>query len=266
MEKELNNQGEWRDVVGYEGIYEVSKQGLIRRSFVKGVRVNRIIKPHITYGGYLRLCLCINGKRKQHSVHRIVAMAFIPNPSNLPFVNHKDENKSNNYVDNLEWCSESYNSNFSFAKPVEQYRDGILVGIYLSQTEASKVTGVNQHCIGRCCAGILGSAGGYQWMFSNISRSELLKKKCINFGLDTQCSQKRKRNNSVVQLSLDGKFIAQYNSSKEASDKTLVSRANISNCLNNKKEYAGGFRWMRLCDWKKDIHMKNGESILTENE
>lgn len=106
----------------------------------------------------------------------------------------------------------------------------------------------------------------HQWMFSNISRSELLKKKCINFGLDTQCSQKCKRNNPVVQLSLDGKLIAQYNSSKEASDNTLVSRANISNCLNNKKEHVVGFRWMRLCDWGKDIHMVNGEYIETEKE
>lgn len=123
MGRELNNQEEWRDVVGYEGLYEVSNQGMIRRSFINNVRVNRIVKPHITYGGYLRLCLSANGKSKQHSVHRIVAMAFIPNPDNLPYVNHKDEDKTNNRASNLEWCSESYNSNFSFAKPVEQYKD-----------------------------------------------------------------------------------------------------------------------------------------------
>ena len=261
MERESNNQEEWRDVVGYEGLYEVSKQGVIRRSFINNVRVNRIVKPHITYGGYLRLYLSANGKSKHHSVHRIVAMAFIPNPDNLPYVNHKDENKTNNRASNLEWCSESYNSNFSFAKPVEQYKDGNLVGIYLSQTEAAKHTGVNQQCIGRCCMGIVKCAGGYQWAFSKISRSELLKNKCVNFGLKTRCLQKRKRNNPVVQLSLDGEFIALYGSSKEASTTTRVSRGNISDCLNNKRDCAGGFRWIRFYDWDEWRRYVNGKRV-----
>lgn len=109
--------------------------------------------------------------------------------------------------------------------------------------------------------GIVKCAGGYQWAFSKISRSELLKNKCVNFGLETRCLQKRKRNNPVVQLSLDGEFIALYGSSKEASEITRVSRGNISSCLNNKRDCAGGFRWIRFYDWGEWRKYVNGKRV-----
>ena len=111
---------EWRPVVGYEGLYEVSNTGRVR-SVDKYDSMNRFLRGRIlrlfTDGlGYLRAQLYSNSKRKSFLVHRLVAQAFIPNPDNLPQVNHRDENPGNNNVDNLEWCDRSYNNNYGTRK------------------------------------------------------------------------------------------------------------------------------------------------------
>ena len=98
----------WKDIKGYEGLYQVSNLGR-----VKSERKNRLLKPRLQKNGYLRVNLYDkNSKRSTKSVHRLVAKAFISNPNNLEFVNHKDENKTNNVVSNLEWCTAKYNSNY----------------------------------------------------------------------------------------------------------------------------------------------------------
>lgn len=99
----------WRDIPGYEGKYQVSNTGEIRS--LKFGKI-KILKQYTDKCGYNFLILSENGKRKNYFVHRSVAMTFIPNPNNLPQVNHKDENKANNCVDNLEWCSRKYNMNY----------------------------------------------------------------------------------------------------------------------------------------------------------
>ena len=115
---------EWRPVVGYEGLYEVSNTGQVRsldryvidslghRKFYKG-KVLSIVKNK---NGYLLINLYCNEKNKKCLVHRLVAEAFVSNPDNLPEVNHKDEDKTNNRVDNLEWCNRKYNVNFGTAR------------------------------------------------------------------------------------------------------------------------------------------------------
>ena len=107
---------EWRPVVGYEGLYEVSNTGQVR-SLDRYDSMNRFLRGRIlrlfTDGlGYLRAQLYSNSKRKSFLVHRLVAQAFILNPDNLPQVNHRDENPSNDNVDNLEWCDGKYNVNY----------------------------------------------------------------------------------------------------------------------------------------------------------
>ena len=107
---------EWRPIVGYEGLYEVSNTGQVR-SLDKYDSMNRFLRGRIlrlfTDGlGYLRAQLYSSSKRKSFLVHRLVAQAFIPNPDNLPQVNHRDENPSNDNVDNLEWCDGKYNVNY----------------------------------------------------------------------------------------------------------------------------------------------------------
>ena len=107
----------FRPIQGYVGIYEISNMGRVK-SLSRGVerkdgntRVTeeRIILPFITKCGYHQIVLCKDGVKKRQYIHRLVALAFIPNPNKLPIINHKDENKLNNRVDNLEWGSAYYN-------------------------------------------------------------------------------------------------------------------------------------------------------------
>jgi hypothetical protein len=95
-----------KDVVGYEGLYFITKEGDIYN------KNGLLIKQQIDKYGYVYVKLCKFGIAKKHKVHRLVAEAFIENPLNLPCVNHKDENKTNNHVDNLEWCTVSYNNSY----------------------------------------------------------------------------------------------------------------------------------------------------------
>lgn len=98
----------WKDIEGYEGRYMVSNYGRI-----KNCARNKYLTPSVDSYGYLRVWLGNKKDRKIHSIHRLVAVAFLPNPFNLPQVNHKDEDRSNPYVGNLEWCTAQYNTEYS---------------------------------------------------------------------------------------------------------------------------------------------------------
>lgn len=135
---------EWRDVVGYEGLYKVNNKGdvksvdryIFRRGTYNLIKGHKLAKTPFR-NGYIKAVLCKNGKVKQALVHRLVAEAFIENPLNLPQINHKDENVKNNCVENLEWCTSKYNANYGtrnkrqsqkVSKPVNQYDlDGNLI-------------------------------------------------------------------------------------------------------------------------------------------
>lgn len=148
--------------------YEVSNLGNVRRI---GAKKNRKIQD--SEKGYKTVYLYKNQKRKKFLVHRLVAEAFIPNPDNLPQVNHKDEVKSNNCVDNLEWCSAKYNINYGtrteravnkISIPVSQYDlQGNLINTYKSTREADRQTGIAQQNISKCMRGERYTAGGYVW-------------------------------------------------------------------------------------------------------
>lgn len=117
---------EFRDIKGYEGLYQVSNLGKVKsltrenQFYLNDIKVTRILNSHIMKfhlnHGYLRVLLSKNGKRKWFFVHRLVAEAFIPNPNNLPFINHKSEIKTENNVENLEWCNAKYNVNYGTCK------------------------------------------------------------------------------------------------------------------------------------------------------
>ena len=133
----------WKPVIGYEGLYEVSSYGRVK-SLCKydsrnRFREERILKLCANRLGYLKVGLSSNNKTKKYLVHRIVAEAFIPNPNNLPIINHRDENPSNNNVDNLEWCTAKYNSNYGTRNDrirATRLRNGTSTG--LSREEYSK--------------------------------------------------------------------------------------------------------------------------------
>lgn len=101
----------WKDISGYEGEYQVSNLGNVRSLNYRRSGELKLLKQATT-NGYKQITLSKNGKCKSYNVHRLVAIAFIPNPNNYKEVNHKDEDKSNNNVNNLEWCTREYNNNY----------------------------------------------------------------------------------------------------------------------------------------------------------
>ena len=115
-------QEEWKFISGFESHYMISNLGRVRRLQYTQVDTygtgrtrtyaEKLVPQYISNSGYLQVDLRTRTQRKRVNVHRLVAQAFIPNPDNLPCVNHKDENKTNNCVDNLEWCTKSYNNSY----------------------------------------------------------------------------------------------------------------------------------------------------------
>lgn len=102
----------WKDIPGYEGEYQVSNTGKVRSLNYQRTK-GKVVKLKLcNKDGYMAIGLYKNGKRTKYPVHRLVALAFIPNPNNYPIINHKDENKTNNTVWNLEWCTQKYNINY----------------------------------------------------------------------------------------------------------------------------------------------------------
>lgn len=180
----------WLPAVGYEGLYEVSNKGNVRSLF----RYKKQLIPSKGNNGYLSVELFKDKHRKRVLVHRLVAIAFIPNPENLPQVNHKDENRHNNSVENLEWCSAKYNMNYGeggktrhlkidYSKPVyvenakrngaiqsrpvlQFSKEGVLINRYTSGKEAHRQTGISHSHILECCAGKrYKTVGGFIWKF-----------------------------------------------------------------------------------------------------
>ena len=187
----------WKDISGFEGLYKISSFGRIM-SFKKD-KNGVILKNTNRKGDYFSFVLQGKGKKtKSTRIHRLVAEAFIPNPNNLPEVNHKDGNKQNNRVENLEWCSRSYNAKHSLnmhpeqldpmiyynkilrPKPIVQLRkDGTIVNRFENGAEASRITGVCQRNILQVANRTpfkpghpRKTAGGFVWRFE----SEVMQK------------------------------------------------------------------------------------------
>ena len=174
----------WKPVVGFEGYYEVSDLGRVRsigREYVDAVGVKRHYKGKILSlidegRGYHSVMLSAKGRKCHFRVCRAVAQAWIPNPNNYPQVNHKDENKGNNRVSNLEWCTENYNTNYgtclerraaSRSKPVAQYDLNMrLIRVWPSIKSAEATLGIDNSHITRCCRGKLSKTGGYIWRYA----------------------------------------------------------------------------------------------------
>lgn len=167
----------WREIAGYEGLYKVSNMGRVMSLNYRHTGKVKVLKNRPEKDGYLVINFCYNGKIKTFKIHRLVAEAFIPNPDNLPQVNHKDEDKTNNCVENLEWCTNKYNSNYGTRKhrlsethkiSVSQFdKTGLLIKVYSSGITAQMETGINSSNITKCCRGKLKTAGGYIWRYTN---------------------------------------------------------------------------------------------------
>lgn len=173
MENEI-----WKPVVGYEGLYEVSNLGrlrsverILKRPEGEWHYKEKILRAHKTNKGYLRTRLYRNGVAQTLSIHRLVLTAFVPNPQNLPMINHKNEKVWDNRLDNLEWCDNSYNQRYGHAQDTK-FRKVVQIGEnfrkeYPSITEASRQTGICLQRISMCARKVkqCKTAGGYRWEF-----------------------------------------------------------------------------------------------------
>lgn len=180
----------WKDVVGYEGIYQVSNLGRIK-ALPRKVKVcggayrligEHIVKPTKCKNGYLEAAFSVRQKREVRLLHRVVAQAFIENPDNLPEVNHIDEDITNCHADNLEWCTSKYNANYGTrnervaqtkkqtgsVKAVYQFDlNGNLINRFEKISDAAQEVGADISAIIRVCKGKQQTSMGYRWEYAS---------------------------------------------------------------------------------------------------
>ena len=186
----------WKDIAGYEGLYSISSYGIVMSH-----RSGRCLKPIITKFGYARVHLAKDGITKTATVHRLVTLAFIPNPEGKPTVNHINEDKLDNRVENLEWATNQEQNvhgtrikravantdykaraidysavaakhdyskmNTAQMKPVLQFSmDGVFIAKYSALSQAARFLGISAGSICRCLKGERRSCGGYKWKYA----------------------------------------------------------------------------------------------------
>lgn len=182
-------QETWKDVAGFEGIYEVSNRGAVRsvdRITRCGKRASgKILSAKGNNRGYVQLHLYKGGECHMKLLHRVVAEAFIENPENLPQINHKDENKHNNHADNLEWCSNLYNRRYGTGYKrscdkhdykkiadmkkktvIQKTLSGETIAIWNGVISIQSGLGINEGSIRACCYGKYKQAGGFVWEYA----------------------------------------------------------------------------------------------------
>ena len=225
----------WKDITGFEGLYEVSNYGNVRRYDTKQLKAT----PLNRYG-YPQVNLYKNGKSHLWRVHRLVAIAFVDNPNPIKYdcINHKDENPCNNNANNLEWCDRTYNNNYgghnarsaiSRSKAVMQYTlDGEFLKEWLSGTYASRQLFIPQAAINACCLHKpkYNQAGGFLWKYKDDSMPIIYK-----------------HGKRVVKCGVDGTPIEEYQNITEASITNHILPSSISNCLAGRSKFAGGYKW-----------------------
>lgn len=153
----------FKDIAGYEGLYQVSNLGRVKSLNYNHTNKERILSPG-NVKGYYQVVFLKNDTLKRYFVHRLVAQTFLNNPDNLPCVNHKDYNKRNNQITNLEWCDYSYNNRYSLSKKVGCYKDSKLIKVYDALRDVNK-DGFYHQSVSKCCKGKLKSHKGFQWRY-----------------------------------------------------------------------------------------------------
>lgn len=176
----------WKDIPEYEGLYQASNLGKIKsleRFTNDGHHVmSKILKPSLAKG-YLKVNLCKDNVAKTIYVHKLVAKTFLDNKENFPCINHKNENKQDNRLDNLEWCTYFYNTHYGTSinrnrktqlnckktskQVIKLSENDEIICRYLSINEAMRLTNVNAINICQCCKGKRKTAGGYIWRYAD---------------------------------------------------------------------------------------------------
>ena len=185
----------WCPIKDYEGLYEISDMGRVKSLKRKGVKQDRILTPELNHKGYHRVALCKNGRRKFYFIHILTANAFLDKTKfkSMPYedrtqidinkleVYHINEFcKTDNSINNLEWCTGVYNINYGtkkertaqkFRKRVAQYNlNGSFIAVYDGVRVASRQTKIDNGAISKCCQGLRSSAGGYIWKYEEENK------------------------------------------------------------------------------------------------
>lgn len=245
---------EWRDIVGYEGLYQVSNLGRVKsldrivhhkaNNYYK-VDFDRLVKGKIIRqclsNGYMVLDLCKNGEIKNHIVHRLVAIAFIENPNKYPVVNHKDECRSNNRVENLEWCTQKYNNEYSNTQKIASSsrkiaiwqfdKDFNFIKEYDSAADAERELGFCHINISECCRGEAKSYKGFIWKLKG------------EYPITTK-RKVRKDSISVSMVSVSGDIIKTFSSTGEAKKETGRCHNYIYKMAKTGKIDKNGYKWI----------------------
>lgn len=258
----------WKDIIGYEGLYQVSNYGNIKSlSFgPKNININRPERLlHISYSsiGYAHVQLYKNGKAKTMNVHRLVATAFVDNPFNKPEINHIDANRSNNHADNLEWVTHSENlrhavklgnrippsvKNNKKGKSISslhilQYSlNGTFIKEWNCISDISFSTGIPYSGINSCVNGLNKSSGGYMWI-RHMPGCEIREEIEPRISLTGKAERSYRK---IAQYNLHGDLIKIWNGHKEIETNNRFGKRSIGNiykCINGKRKTANGFIW-----------------------
>lgn len=255
----------WKDIRGFEGRYQVSNIGRVRsldktwltynwkrQGLMECKRKGKLLKPLNRSDGYYGVWLRDGLKKECRSIHRIVAETFIPNPCNLPQINHRDENKSNNRVDNLEWCTAKYNSNYGTRKdrireyniksvmtPIIQYdMNGNVINTFESLSEAERMSGISSVDIAGVCKGRRASTHGYVFKYRNLTNPSRKRTEYYNKPFLKHSESLKKK---VCQYDLKGNLINIFDSIKEACRKTGISWFCIHGTLSGRRKHTYGY-------------------------
>lgn len=176
----MNKEEIWKDIEGYEGLYQISNLGNVKSLNYGRTKKEKILKAQLTVDKYYKVVLCKNRNKKQLYIHRLVAKSFLENPNKFPLINHKDENPMNNRVENLEWCDNKYNNNYGtckernskkHSKKVNQYDlQGNLIKTWNGLKEAETTLKISRGNICLCCQGLRNNAGNYIWRYADENR------------------------------------------------------------------------------------------------
>lgn len=252
----------WKDIPGYNGRYQASNLGRIRSTDRTVLKNNGVLGPYKGKilrlfegtGGYMYVAIAKEQNKFQaRRLHRVIAETFIPNPLNLPQINHINEDKKDNRAENLEWCTGKYNTNYghraekfaismrnniSLSKEVNQYDlEGNYIRSFPSAAEAARFLNLNDVAagrIGQCCRHLFkkgNSAYGHLWEFATAENKGISIEK-LQIGVP------------IYQYSLDNCFIKKWDNIRTAARTLNLSESNINRAYKYQKT-CGGFKWSK---------------------
>ena len=217
----------WKDInKGYK-ISNFGRVISIKKDSLQGRKFDKLLIPWIDSKGYYKVCI----DYKEVFLHRLIAEAFIPNPNNYPIINHKDENKLNNNIDNLEWCTLQYNTAYSLGIKVKQIdiKTKKIIKIFDSINDAGIKTNIPQQNIYNVVFRLNNhkTAGGYIW------------RKLDDNDYDIKYISSKK----IGRFNKNNELLETYNSITEAARKHKIGISAISNCLRGKSKSSNNYIW-----------------------